>query len=129
MNETLITLRGNIGTDLKQHETANGPVTRFRLGCTPSRFDRQSQTWIDGEVVWYSVSAFRTLGRHCAESLNRGGPVIVHGTLTSRTYEHEGESRLELAVTARSMGHDLQLGTSRFVRMPSSQPTLEEVAA
>lgn len=129
MNETPITLQGNVGGDLRQHDTAHGPVTTFRLGCHPRRFDRQTQTWVEGEVQWFSVSAFRTLGRHCADSLNRGDPVVVHGTLSTRSYEHEGETRLELAVKARSVGHDLALGTTRFVRMPSHQPTLEEVAA
>jgi single-strand DNA-binding protein len=114
VHDTLVTLQGNLGADVRFHETAKGPVAHFRVGARPSWFDRQANAWVDGETTWYSVTAWRGLARNCAESLRRGDPVVVQGRLTHREWSANGSHGVDLEVHASFVGHDLNRGTSTF---------------
>ena len=81
MNDSLVTLQGYLGGDVRLHETGDTPVAHFRVGSTPRWVDRRTGQWVDGTTVWYSVTAWRGLARNCADSLRRGDPVAVHGRL------------------------------------------------
>ena len=68
---------------------------------------------------WYSVSAWRALGEHCAASLRRGDAVVVHGRLLHSTYVGKsGVEVLDLQIEAITVGHDLTRGSSTFQRPP-----------
>jgi len=130
VNDVHVTVQGNLGGPVRHHETAGGPVASFRLGCTPSWFDRRTQQWVEGETQWYSVSAWRALATHCSTSLSPGDPVVVHGRLTMRTYEDaDGKPRTDLELTARTVGHDLARGTSTFARAARAEPGEATAAA
>lgn len=117
MNDTYVTLQGNLGADPRLRETAKGSVVSFSVGATPRYVDRASGAWVDGPTTWYRVSAWRSLARHCAESLHRGDPVFVHGRLSTREWVTEaGVARTDLEVEASFVGHDLNRGTTSFVR-------------
>ena len=118
MNDTLVTLQGYLGGEVRLHETGETPVAHFRVGSTPSWVDRQTGQWVDGTTVWYSVTAWRGLARNCAESLRRGDPVAVYGRLTTRSYvNNNGVEVSNLEVTAIFVGHDF-----RMHRAPPRQP-------
>ena len=125
MNDSLVTLQGYLGGDVRLHETGETPVAHFRVGSTPSWVDRRTGQWVDGTTVWYSVSAWRGLARNCADSLRRGDPVVVYGRLTTRTYvNNSGVEVSDLEVTAIHVGHDLNRGRSAFTKVqPQQQPT------
>ncbi|HYH34408.1 MAG TPA: single-stranded DNA-binding protein, partial [Nocardioides sp.] len=54
---------------------------------------------------------------HCAASLRRGDPVVVHGRLTQSTWvTTDGVEATSLEVEASFVGHDLTRGTSAFTR-------------
>ena len=126
MHDTLVTLQGNLGGDVRLHETAESPVANFRVGSTPRWVDRQTGEWVDGTTVWYSVTAWRGLARNCADSLRRGDPVVVHGRLTTRTYvNNNGVEVSDLEVTAtlrRPRPHPRAGARSRKVP-PRQQPS------
>ena len=126
MNESMVTFQGWLGGDVRTHQTGATMVARFRVASTPRRFNRQSGEWHDGPTQWYSVSAWRGLGEHCAASLRRGDPVVVHGRLTQSTWvNQEGVEMTSLEVTF--VGHDLNRGTSDFTRA-TGRPTSETPA-
>jgi single-strand DNA-binding protein len=97
-------------------------VASFRLGCTPRRYSKKTESWVDGETQWYSVNAWRALAEHCAASLRRGDPVVLLGRLNAEVWTNKaGIEVSSLSVDATFVGHDLNRGTSQFTKMPRPQ--------
>lgn len=123
LNETVVTLQGWVGGDVQVRHAGEALVAHFRVACTPRRFRRSSQEWVDGDTQWYSVNAWRGLGDNCARSLRQGDPVVVHGKLSARTYvNNAGVEVTAFEVEASLVGHDLSRGTSHFSRTPKAAP-------
>lgn len=119
MNETMVTLTGWVGGEVTMREAGDSVVANFRVGSTPRRYSRKSGEWVDGETQWHAVSAWRTLGENCRRSLRRGDPVVVHGRQTAETYvNRDGVWVTKLVVEALVVGHDLNRGSSNFLRNP-----------
>lgn len=52
MND-IVTLRGFVASEVKTSTTVRGTSTAsFRLGTTERRYDRASNTWVDGNTNW-----------------------------------------------------------------------------
>jgi single-strand DNA-binding protein len=128
-NETMVTLQGNVGGDVALRQAGEQVVANFRIACTPRRYHRKSEEWVDGETQWYTVNAWRQLGEHCSRSLRRGDPVVVQGRLSQRTYINKNHVEVTaLEVEALLVGHDLSKGVSVFTRRPSQQAPREQAA-
>ncbi len=127
MNESMVTFQGWLGADVRTRTAAGALVASFRVASTPRRYHRATQEWSDGPTQWYTVNAWRTLGDHCAASLRRGDPVVVHGRLSQSTWVNsEGVEVTSLEVDATFVGHDLNRGRTQFAR---AERKPEEVAA
>lgn len=121
INDTIVTLQGRVGGPVDLREVGDSVVANLRVACTPRRLKRATNEWVDGETQWYSVSAWRHLGEHCARSLSTGDPVVVHGRLTTRTYVgKDGVEATALEVDALLVGHDLNRGITSFTKRPSA---------
>ena len=119
MNETLVTLQGWLGTDVTLRQAGETPVASFRVACTPRRYQKKTDSWVDGTTQWFSVNAWRALAEHCERSLRRGDPVVVHGRLNAQLWSNSaGMEVTSYDVEAVVVGHDLNRGTSTFVRPP-----------
>lgn len=119
MNESLVTLQGWLGSDVTVRQAGESTVASFRLGCTPRRYSKKAEGWVDGETQWYSVNAWRALADHCAGSLRRGDPVVVFGRLNAEVWTNKaGIEVSSLTVDATFVGHDLNRGTSQFTKSP-----------
>ena len=116
MNETLVTLVGNVATNVEFRETVTGGVARFRFAVTARRWDRERAVWTDGATSFYTVSAWRSLGANLAASVSVGEPLVVHGRLRVREEEHDGRRKTFVDVDALAVGHDLTRGTAAFRR-------------
>lgn len=117
MNESTITVRGWLGGDVDLRRAGEVPVASFRLGCTPRRYHRRTDSWSDGATQWFTVTCWRGLGENVAGSLRRGDPVVVSGRLELRSFVNQHGVEVEvLEIDAVSVGHDLARGTSRFAR-------------
>lgn len=115
MNETVLTVMGNVASDPTLRATSSGvKVASFRLASTERRFDKGLNAWRDGDTLFWSVSCWRGLGENVAESLAKGQPVIVHGRLRERSYEVDGQRRTTLDIDAVTVGHDLSRGVAGF---------------
>ncbi|MCY7396212.1 MAG: single-stranded DNA-binding protein [Nocardioides sp.] len=122
MNETQVTLTGWLGNEVTVRQAGGSPVASFRLACTPRRFNRRTEEWFDADTQWYTVNAWRALGDNCALSLRRGDPVVVHGKLSAQTWTSSANTEVTtFEVEAAFVGHDLNRGTSTFVKTPRSQ--------
>lgn len=119
MNETMVTLQGYVGGQVKLRQAGDSLVANFRVACTPRRYSRRTQEWFDADTQWYTVNAWRALGEHCSTSLNTGDPVVVHGKLSARTFVNASQVEVTVfEVDALFVGHDLNRGTSTFVKTP-----------
>jgi single-strand DNA-binding protein len=118
VNETTITLIGNVVTDVQSHTTAAGTeVASFRMASTSRRYDKGIGAWVDGDTSFVRVTCWKRLARHVQDSLVKGDPVIVSGAMKVREWEdRDGNRRTGVDVVASSVGHDLARGTTVFTR-------------
>ncbi|WP_371479215.1 single-stranded DNA-binding protein [Kitasatospora sp. NBC_00315] len=125
MNETLVTMVGNVASPVTYARTTGGvPVANFRLVATERRYDRVKGDWVDGDTHWVTVVAWRWLAANLVSSLSKGDPVVVSGRLRVREWDEGERRRSAVEIDARSVGHDLSRGTSAFrwaVRSKSEQ--------
>ncbi|MEF9882987.1 single-stranded DNA-binding protein [Streptomyces sp. P9-A4] len=121
MNETTVTLVGNVATAVEYRDTATGGVARFRFAVPTRRWDRVQALWSDGPTSFYTVSAWRSLGANLAASVSVGEPLVVHGRLRVREDERDGQRKTFVDVAALAVGHDLSRGTAAFRRAPKPE--------
>ena len=118
LNETMVTVAGNVATEIDARETSGGvPFVRFRLAATTRRFDRERGGWVDAYSSFYTVWAWRTLARNVRASLTLGEPVLVQGKLRVQEGVRDGRRWTDTTIAAHSVGHDLCHGISSFNRV------------
>ncbi|MFI0897724.1 single-stranded DNA-binding protein [Streptomyces sp. NPDC020983] len=119
---TLITIAGNLVDDVELRWTPAGhAVAKFRVASTERTYDKQSQQWADGDSLFMTCSAWRSLGEHCAESLRRGMRVIVTGALKQRSYEdREGVKRTVYEIEAEDVAPSLKNATAVVTKTTGS---------
>jgi single-strand DNA-binding protein len=117
VNETLVTVAGNVASETRGRITAAGiRVVSFRLASTERRYNKELHSWRDGDTVYYTVTCWRAMAENAFESVEKGQPVVVHGRLRVSSYEKEGQTRTAVEIEARSLGHDITWGRSTFVK-------------
>lgn len=116
--EPMVTMTGRVGHMPELRVSRNGaPYTRFRIAHTP-RLLRDGQ-WVDGDTSWVTVLCHRDLAVNAATCLRKGDPVVVsgRGRVESWIDDETKALRESLMIEARTLGHDMALGESRFTRV------------
>lgn len=128
MNETTVTIAGNLGDDVDLRVTPNGKATaRMRVAVTDRRQNRAGE-WVDGATSWHTVIAWGRLAEHAAETLAKGTRVLVHGRLAQREWTGEnGEKRSGWEITAEEIGPSLRHGSLPVQGGASASWTDEEL--
>ncbi|MCX2969958.1 MULTISPECIES: single-stranded DNA-binding protein [Streptomyces] len=121
MNETMVTVVGNVATKPDFREGERGASVRFRLASNVRRYDREQGMWVDGTTSFYTVWASRGLAHNLTASVGVGEPVIVHGRLRVVDSERDGQRWTHATIDAVTVGHDLARGTSAWVRVAPSR--------
>ncbi|HEY0217483.1 MAG TPA: single-stranded DNA-binding protein [Cellulomonas sp.] len=119
VNDLDLTVAGWVGTDPRHYPGRDGhvPYTQFRLARRRWVFDREQSTHVDGGTDWFTVKVFRDTAMNVAESVRRGDPVVVKGRLQLDAWTPtDGQERTTAVLVASALGHNLELGTTRFVR-------------
>ncbi len=117
MNDTNLTVIGNIVDEPRTRKTQNGHVvSNFRVATTSRRFDREHQRYVDNQTLYVNVSTWRGMAENVHESLHKGQPVIVTGRYYMREYTVNEQVRTSYELEATAVGHDLARGVSRFER-------------
>jgi single-strand DNA-binding protein len=120
MNETSITVAGNLVDDPELHFTKAGTaVARFRVASTPRYQDQRGQ-WKDGDTLFLTCNAWRQLGENVAESLRKGMRVLVTGRLTQRSYDSEDGKRTVYEVEADDVAPSLRSATAALTKASRS---------
>jgi single-strand DNA-binding protein len=117
-NETTLTLIGNLTNDVELRFTPSGAaVANFTVASTPKTFDRNSNTWKDGETLFMRCAAWKEMGENVAESLTKGMRVVVTGRLKSRSYDtKEGDKRTVIELEVDEIGPSLRYATAKVQR-------------
>lgn len=103
--EAKIDVVGNLGGDPEMKFRPQGDaIAEFSIANTP--FKRQDDgSFVDGDTVWYRVSAWRKDAERVVENLQKGDRVRVTGLLKPSLFEgKEGDTRMSLQITADSNG-------------------------
>ena len=116
MKETEVTVVGNVVNPPQRNRTANGSVTNFRLASTASRYDRETQGWVDKKPLFLDVECWGELGANVSSTVSKGDPVIVFGELFTDEWESDQGRRSKVTMRAANVGPDLAKGTAEFRR-------------
>lgn len=122
MNETYVTIAGNVVAAPDRRNAANGaPFAAFRVASTIRRRNLDGE-FVDGPTSYYSVTAFRSLGMNIANSLKKGDPVIVYGRQRVNQWQREnGTYGTSVEIDAYNVGHDMTRGTSVLTKVSKAQ--------
>jgi single-strand DNA-binding protein len=116
VNDTELTVVGNVVDSPRRVRLENSAVTNFRMASTARRYDSTKQEFVDAGTLWVDVEAWGELGGNVARSISKGDPVIVRGTLTTRSWESEQGRRSAPQIRANAVGPNLARGWSDFHR-------------
>lgn len=114
MNEPTITVVGNLVAEPELKFLATGTaVANFTIAQTPRIFNREDNTWDDGETLFMRCSVFGQVAENLADSLDKGHHVVATGRLKQRSWENdEGEKRTIVEMTVDEVGASLRFATA-----------------
>ena len=118
MNDIITTVIGNAVTDVSLRVTSSGTsVASFRIASNSRRFDKSTNSWIDQEPSYLSITAWSQLAENVALSVHKGQPLLVTGKLKVRQWQDADKSGTNVEIDAIAIGHDLNRGTSEFTKV------------
>lgn len=110
--DTEIHVVGNLTAAPELRFTPSGAaVANFTIASTPRKFNKQNNTWEDGESLFLRCSIWRQAAENIAECLNQGDRVVVVGRLKQRSYDKEGEKRSVIELEVEEIGPSLKWAT------------------
>jgi single-strand DNA-binding protein len=83
------------------------PCLSFRLA---------SEETANGNINWYTITAFNQLATNLRDSIEKGQRVIVSGELNIRDWDNGERTGTSVELVASLVGHDLNYGTTKFTR-------------
>jgi single-strand DNA-binding protein len=118
MNDIITTVIGNAVTDVSLRVTSSGTsVASFRIASNSRRFDKSTNSWIDQEPSYLSITAWSQLAENVALSVHKGQGLVVSGKLKVRQWQDADKSGTNVEIDATAIGHDLNRGTSEFTKV------------
>jgi single-strand DNA-binding protein len=120
--DVTITVIGNLTDDPELRFTPSGAaVANFTVASTPRLLDKATNEWKDGDPLFMRCSVWRQAAENVAESLQRGGRVIVTGRLRQRSYEtKDGEKRTVVELEVDEIGPSLRFATAKVTKATRS---------
>ena len=131
MNDTITTVVGNVVDSPRRVTLQDSAVTNFRMASTARRYDSATQEFVDAGTFWVDVECWNGLSSNVSASISKGDPVIVHGALTTHSWETDNGRRSTPRIRAFAVGPNLVRGTAMFKRDRSgrsAEPVEESVS-
>jgi single-strand DNA-binding protein len=122
VNDTEVTVVGNVVDSPRRVRLENSSVTNFRMASTARRYDSARQEFVDAGTFWVDVECWGDLGGNVSSSISKGDPVIVRGALTTHSWETETGRRSTPRIRAFAVGPNLARGSSVFRRTQPTRP-------
>lgn len=120
--EQLMTVYGNLTDDPELRFTPSGAaVANFTVASTASKYDRQTQGFVDADKLFMRCAVWRQQAEHVAESLQKGMRVVVVGTLKTRQWEdRDGGKRSSIEMDVLEIGAALRFATAKVTKATRS---------
>jgi single-strand DNA-binding protein len=97
-----MTAVGNLTKDPELRFTASGKaVANLVIACSERKFDKETNTWSDGNTVFITATVWGKMAENATESLQKGMQVIATGVLRQHEFEDKQgaqQRRLELEI-------------------------------
>jgi single-strand DNA-binding protein len=122
MNDTITTVVGNVVDSPRRVTLQDSAVTNFRMASTARRYDSATQEFVDAGTFWVDVECWNGLSSNVSASISKGDPVIVHGAITTHSWESDNGRRSTPRIRAFAVGPNLVRGTALFKRDRSGRP-------
>lgn len=108
-NDTNLTIVGYLTADPELKSTQSGlAVVNITIASTPSKFDKNTNDWVNGETTFLRASAWRTFAEQIAASVKKGDKVVALGRLVTQKFtDKEGNERTSMQLELESLGLDL----------------------
>lgn len=108
-NETNLTIIGYLTSDPELKNTSSGlAVTNITIASTPSKFNKNTNQWEDGQTLFMRATAWRTMAEQIAASMKKGDKVIAFGKFVAESYkDKDGNDRTTTRLDLESIGLDL----------------------
>jgi len=118
-NETLVTIVGYVTYEPElRRVNGDNALINLTIASTPSRWDRNTNGYIDGETMFIRGTAWRTLAENIALTVRKGSLVIAQGKLVAKSYEKDGEKKTNFELDIVELG----LGLSRVSKTEEPRP-------
>ena len=122
-----MTAVGNLTKDPELRFTASGKaVANLVIACSDRKFDKDTNTWADGNTVYITCTVWGKTAENVAESLQKGMQVIATGVLRQHEFEDKQgaqQRRLELEIDTIGAGLNNAVATvTKIKRTDSSTP-------
>jgi single-strand DNA-binding protein len=121
VNDTIVTVVGNVVDSPRRVSLDSGAVTNFRMASTARRYDARTEQFVDAGTFWVDVECWNVLGGNVSASVSKGDPVIVHGALSTHSWESETGPRSKPRIKAFAVGHNVAKGRALFTRDKSAR--------
>lgn len=124
MNETVLTIAGNLTADAEVRFTTSGKaVANFTVASTPRQYDKATGQWQDQEPLFQRCQAWNQLAENVAETLTRGMRVVVTGRLRARKFQdQQGNNRTAWDLVVDEVGPSLRYATAQVRKVDRSGP-------
>ena len=104
-----VILIGNLGRDPEtRYSQAGNAVTKFSVATSDSWRDKQSGEQQD-RTEWHNIVCFGRTAETAGQYLRKGSKVYIEGSLSTSSWEQDGQKRYRTEVIAR----DFQMLDSR----------------
>ncbi len=112
MNETYVTVTGNLVADPEEKVTAKGsPMITFRIASTIRAARSDGNGYEDIATSYYRIAAFNNLALNAGHSLRKGQPVVVYGRQQVNEFDkNDGSRGHSIEIRAFTIGPDLNRG-------------------
>jgi single-strand DNA-binding protein len=130
VNDTMITVVGNVVDAPRRARVRDGAVTNFRMASTARRYDAATGQFVDTSTLWIDVECWNDLSSNVSGSISKGDPVIVHGWIRTHEWDSDTGKRSRPQIRATAVGHNLTRGMATFTKRQAARPVaaVEETA-
>jgi single-strand DNA-binding protein len=98
-----VILIGNLGADPETKYSQGGnAVTRLRVATSEGWRDKQSGE-MQERTEWHTVVCFSRLAEIAGEYLRKGSKVYIEGSLSTSSWEQDGQKRYRTEIIAREL--------------------------
>ena len=127
-NDTNLTIVGYLTSDPELKNTSSGlAVVNITIASTPSKFDKNTSQWVDGQTLFMRATAWRTMAEQIASQCKKGDKVIALGRMVAETYkDKDGNDRTATRLDLESIGIDMsRVPKTSYSDVPRSESVYE----